>query len=529
MQKVILALILACLSVPAAYGQQSGRAMYTRYAQFKIPFQMAEGEEATAIKEIQLYVAKNRGAWELYTAVSPSEKPDQRFFQFQASGDGEYWFAVRTVDRQGNAVPAKISELQPELRVIVDTTQPEITLTPLPRDGNTVAVKWRIREPHLKFDSFKLEYRVGEQGRWIAVPSAVFRIAGEARWEVSEQGTVYVRAQIQDQAHNLGIAQCQIPASVEAPGTSDPAVPAQPPQVDPVPSALPDVTTTAAPATPAAPQPAMSPPAAPTAQPSSTLPPTAASAMPGPKPTNSSTGAVQQSAAETPLGMQTTPTTNVVPRNRTIVRHAAINIDYAVEDVGPSGIGSVQLWYTVDGGKSWKMYGEDADREPPFAVDLTKILGSRDGLIGFRMVVKSGVGLGDAPPTAGDQPDIWVELDRTPPMAQLLEVLPGQGTASGRILIKWRAEDRNLGAKPISLYFGVNGNWKPIAAQIANSGHYEWTLPVGEVPPQLRIGLDVVDEAGNRTFVQSDEITIDLSRPRARVTGIMPADGAVRR
>ena len=75
----------------------------------------------------------------------------------------------------------------------------------------------------------------------------------------------------------------------------------------------------------------------------------------------------------------------------------------------------------------------------------------------------------------------------------------------------------------------MNGNWKPIATQIANTGSYEWTLPIGQIPPSLRIGLDVIDTAGNRTFVQSDEITIDLSRPRARVTGIAPADGSVRR
>ncbi len=554
MRKVLLAVLVALLAVPAAFAQQPGRPNYTRLSGFRIPYQMADGDEVSAIKEIQLYVAKNRGAWELYTSVTPAKDPDQRYFQFRASGDGEYWFAVRTVDRDGNAVPAKISELQPELRVIVDTKPPQITLTPLPRQGNRVGVRWRIQDPHVKFDSFQIEYRVGEQGRWKPVPSAVFRIAGEATWEVEQPGTVYVRVQVEDQAHNLGIAQVEIPATSldthpATHGTAghphDPDTVTEPNRAVSELPKLPEPSTESSdPVTAAA---SNTSPTAPTLPSFGDLmsgrtrqSPTPAQAnTPGTSPSTAPTmpagsdvagsPAVRQSGMETPVAGPATPTTDIVPANRTIVRHTAVNIDYAVEDVGPSGIGSVQLWYTLDGGKSWTLYGEDPDRRPPFRVDLARILSGRDGLVGFRMVVKSGVGLGDEPPTSGDKPEIWVELDRTPPMAQLIEVAPGQGRSAGRIIIRWRAEDRNLTERPVSLYFGVNGNWKPIATQIANSGLYEWTLPIGQVPPSLRIGLDVIDAAGNRTFVQSDEITIDLSRPRARVTGIAPADDSVRR
>ena len=66
-------------------------------------------------------MSKDRGAsWQKISEA----KPQVKAFNYQAEGDGEYWFAIRTLDRNGQPQPA--GPYQPELRVIVDTTMPRI-------------------------------------------------------------------------------------------------------------------------------------------------------------------------------------------------------------------------------------------------------------------------------------------------------------------------------------------------------------------------------------------------------------------
>jgi len=46
---------------------------------------------------------------------------DSKGFQFQATRDGEYWFASRTLDAEGKARPSGYPE--DELRVVIDTSK----------------------------------------------------------------------------------------------------------------------------------------------------------------------------------------------------------------------------------------------------------------------------------------------------------------------------------------------------------------------------------------------------------------------
>ena len=66
--------------------------------------------------EVQLFVSGDRGAhWNLYSKAPPT----QQNFLFRAGSDGEFWFAIRTIDRAGQVRPETIST--PGLRVLVDT------------------------------------------------------------------------------------------------------------------------------------------------------------------------------------------------------------------------------------------------------------------------------------------------------------------------------------------------------------------------------------------------------------------------
>jgi hypothetical protein len=92
----------------------------TRQGVFAIPFRVdPTNDPARQPTEVQLYVSTDRGAhWQL----SGRAQPTQQQFLFRAGADGEYWFAIRTVNQTGQARPETITA--PGLRVVVDTKPP---------------------------------------------------------------------------------------------------------------------------------------------------------------------------------------------------------------------------------------------------------------------------------------------------------------------------------------------------------------------------------------------------------------------
>jgi hypothetical protein len=97
-----------------------------RQSMFAIPFRIDQANDPTRqVAEAQLYVSTDRGAhWRLYAKAQPT----QQHFLFRAGADGEYWFAIRTVDRSGQARPEMITE--PGLRVRIDTKPANVAVAP---------------------------------------------------------------------------------------------------------------------------------------------------------------------------------------------------------------------------------------------------------------------------------------------------------------------------------------------------------------------------------------------------------------
>jgi hypothetical protein len=93
--------------------------------------------------QAQLVISTDRGAhWQVYKSAATTDKQ----FMFRAGGDGEYWFAIRTVDRSGRARPPMVSG--PGLRVLVDTKQPVLKLSAeQDRDGQVAADGQRTGPP----------------------------------------------------------------------------------------------------------------------------------------------------------------------------------------------------------------------------------------------------------------------------------------------------------------------------------------------------------------------------------------------
>jgi hypothetical protein len=199
-----------------------------------------------------------------------------------------------------------------------------------------------------------------------------------------------------------------------------------------------------------------------------------------------------------------------------MVNSKRISLNYRLDDVGPSGA-VVELWYTKDG-RSWQKYGEDPNPRPPFVFDVHE-----EGVYGFTLVVRSGVGIGDRPPQVGDPPQVWVEVDLTKPVVKLLNVDVGRGADAGNMTINWTATDKNLGPQPITLSYAeqADGPWTTIIQNLENRGRYVWRMPPTGVPFKLMVRVEAVDKAGNVGAAQSTEhVKVDLAKPKVSIIDV---------
>jgi hypothetical protein len=198
-------------------------------------------------------------------------------------------------------------------------------------------------------------------------------------------------------------------------------------------------------------------------------------------------------------------------------------LNYEVTEVGKSGISAVELWSTPDG-RFWQKMSEQKRSEgkevrPPYEVNVEK-----EGLYGFSLVIRSGVGLSVQAPQAGDPPQVWVEVDLTQPVVRITKVDVGRGPQAGSLNIFWTANDKNLGRDPITLSFAEksDGQWTSIIANRENTGQYMWRMPP-DVPSQVYLRVEAVDRAGNVGSAETSKpIIVDLVLPKAVIRDIAP-------
>ena len=78
------------------------------------------------VRELILYVSDDLGViWKRVAKTTP----DSPEFPIRVARDGEYWFAVQTVDVNGKLYPVA-DQIEPTARVVVDSTKPAILLEP---------------------------------------------------------------------------------------------------------------------------------------------------------------------------------------------------------------------------------------------------------------------------------------------------------------------------------------------------------------------------------------------------------------
>ena len=170
-------------------------------------------------------------------------------------------------------------------------------------------------------------------------------------------------------------------------------------------------------------------------------------------------------------------------------------------DGSPSGVARVELWGTRDGGQSWNRFALDNDNRSPLVATVDD-----EGLYGFKILVQNVGGRAVEAPRAGEVPELWVAVDLKRPIIELTSIDRGEGNLADHLVLHWRAQDNNLEARPISLYFSSRpgGPWSAIATNLEDTGQYTWRVE-RYVPSKIYLRIEARDTAGNLAAFQTRE------------------------
>ncbi|MFN9717478.1 MAG: hypothetical protein ACK58L_02225, partial [Planctomycetota bacterium] len=378
----------------------------TRVGRFQLPFDV-DAEPGEQVEGFAVLFGSQDGGqtWEQLQSVPAS----QGQFTFNAPRDGRYSFAIRVADAQGNLSAAQVQGAQPEMEVIVDTVAPELKLELFDSSPGQIIVSWTCTDLTADPETLAIEFSDAADGRWKPVQLQP-AVNGQAMITVSSGRAISVRGMICDAAGNRADSTAQITTRMGTAGTSAMAGTATPSRA----------------AVPLGPSPfnggakggdsvglsdpVMVSPGSPPAVPQIPMNPSFSSDVTRPAPVGAGQSNVSVS---TPM----TSSVGAAPagvKDALIVNSSMFDIDYSVEDVGPSGVSAVELFVTEDGGQNWFRYGLDSDLKSPFSVDT---LG--EGTFGFAVRVRNGLGFVETPPQPGQAPDMTDPLDTSSPQIEI--------------------------------------------------------------------------------------------------------------
>ncbi len=171
-------------------------------------------------------------------------------------------------------------------------------------------------------------------------------------------------------------------------------------------------------------------------------------------------------------------------------------VPYQAADSGPSGIRDVRLYYTVDSGNKWVLYGEKPEAEGAF-----EFVAPGDGVYGFTVeaIDKAGNKERKGGPMSGSAAEITVVVDTKPPQIepifprQDLELAPG-----AHIRVRFGAHDPNIfpSSARVSIRKDDEPDWTPLPSATVANGEF---FGEGDVlyPGTYTVKIEISDRAGN--------------------------------
>lgn len=501
-------LLLATLLIGGDPAPEKLAAFRTRSLKIPVNF---KPELRSQIREVRLLESQDMGrTWSQRAVIDPKESE----FNVSFDNDGVYWFTISILDKDGRQEPLDPAKAPVGLKVLIDTKRPEVTLTAA-RQGEAVVVDWRIQEDHPKLGTLKLEYHTPDMpaGQWQPVKIDP-QLTGRIVLSPIGPGALSLRLELHDDAENVGVGQAEVPPTLGPQGTALPTPPSVPPPSD-------GGNGSPFPATPAG---LVRDQSKSSHEQGDTQPFIGGTAAP-PAPAAAGRGSevvATTGAQNPPLGAPATPPSNAArnegPRPE-YINTTRINVNYEVDKVGASGIGSVELFVTRDEGSNWQRLANEtpAPTTQPGPRTISAELPG-EGRYGLYLIVRSGVGLGKQAPRNGERPQMRVEVDLTPPEGSLYKPQPAPGQRD-TVIVRWLAKDANLGDKPIRLEWSERkgGPWQLIGeGDMPNTGQYSWKLPAN-IPGRIFMRLTITDLAKNVGVAESPEPEIiDLSEPEVK-------------
>ena len=496
--------------------------LVTNVGRFEIPFEI-ETEPGKRPEGFAVLFSSQDGGrnWEKLSTVPAVSQG----FTFTAPRDGHYSFAIRTTDAQGN-LQQVIQGSAPELEVVVDTVSPEIQLDLAEGGNGQVLVNWVIKDASVAAHSLSIEFADGNDGRWKPV-RFVPAVNGQTAIQCGGSSVVSVRAAVKDVAGNQGEVSSQLVlrnsgvasntvasnlysqsnalALGPSPFTSTNSVGDHSSGVNGL--TLPTNSNSNGTFLPHAPLAAVE----------------AAKTQSGLSTGNMfqiPTASAQTPYTTTPVAAYDLPTPGMMKEasyqpaeGAQIIKHHIFDLEYQVDDVGPSGVSAVELFVTEDGGQHWFTYGNDEDLRSPVLIDTRG-----EGTFGFAVRVRNGLGFADDPPQPGQAPEMVVTVDESLPVIELAQ--PTMRTDGfGTIQLSWQVREKNPASTPVRLEYAAapNGPWTPVFDWQYDQSSYQWGVRPG-TPTQLYFRLLARDAAGNVASAQTTQaVVVDLRRPVGRL------------
>lgn len=163
----------------------------------------------------------------------------------------------------------------------------------------------------------------------------------------------------------------------------------------------------------------------------------------------------------------------------------SVLIRYRWQGETPAG---VQMWITLDGQVWLPWQWSDKPGEPiAFAPP-------RQGKVAIALAAASQETA--ALPESGYQV-LPLVFDWDKPLVRLTAAR--QAGNGPRVQLAWAAWDENLGDRPVSIHWRAKADepWRLGAADLPNSGAYDWQLPAEAAGQDVEVNLRVTDLAGN--------------------------------
>ncbi|MBX3401353.1 MAG: hypothetical protein KF873_21670 [Gemmataceae bacterium] len=530
---------VAWLALPrAAVGQPGGtdhQTMKSRNLAFDLN---VDAEQKNTIHSIELYVSReNGGVWELGATATP----DAKSIPYVAKEDGLYLVNMVIVYKSGVRDPADVTKTAPLQKLLVDATAPVLTIKTAEKTGDDVRVAWSVDDRNPADAKTKLEWKpLGDlDSAWKTVPIAN-PDRRSATFAASASTGLTVRVTVEDLAGNTATQTKDIAGTTSTSFAPASVLPAPEMKLPTGEAGI--VLPTLAPA-PALPKTAGPPApvldltkdaAKPFALPSITPP--ALSAIPPAASALSNT--IASTSPPAPIASAELPAV-------TAVNYLKFDLPYQLE-AGPSGISKIELYVTRDDGKSWNKWSVHDGEQRPLRVALDARGNVQpEGVYGLRLVPISGAGISEHPPAEGAAPDFRVLVDLTPPSIKMYA--PDADAAQpGTLMLKWKIEDKNPAKDGVAVAWSETpaGPWKSIGSEtggaivagagsdapvrLADTGSFAWKLPE-RVPAKVYLRMTAWDAAGNKSEVTTpNPVLVDLTKPRARIQGILPAGGLQR-